>query len=253
MNGPTSACASPAGRVCDICERYPGCWNGTCFGAWGCDRLEGWGGLFCDQDLDFFTIRLSIFLTLARACDKRFSADHDTMLSLLIKAFGPWAFSFYQSVFCRIFRREGLRLGRKINNNLGPKEIIYRPRVVLYNTNHRPCKNGGTRYNTGQGNYTCVSAAGFTSTDCEIEKSGCEHQPCMNDGTCRDTDHNFTCVCPRGWSGHLFETAAKTCSDQAALSERRGVLGRARRLPLRLPCRVRRSKLPDPHRRLRRV
>ena len=53
-----------------------------------------------------FTISLSIFLTLARACDKRFSADHDTMLSLLIKAFGPWAFTFYQTVFCRIFRRE---------------------------------------------------------------------------------------------------------------------------------------------------
>ena len=53
-----------------------------------------------------FTIRLSILLTLARACDKRFSADHDTMLSLLIKVFGPWAFSFYQTVFCRIFRRE---------------------------------------------------------------------------------------------------------------------------------------------------
>ena len=31
------------------------------------------------------TIRLSIFLTLARACDKRFSADHDAMLSLLIQ------------------------------------------------------------------------------------------------------------------------------------------------------------------------
>ena len=45
------------------------------------------------------TIRLSIFLTLAQACDKRFSADHDTMLSLLIKAFGPWAFTFYQTVF----------------------------------------------------------------------------------------------------------------------------------------------------------
>ena len=52
------------------------------------------------------TIRLSIFLTLARACDKRFSADHDTMLSLLIKAFGPWACTFYQTVFYRIFRRE---------------------------------------------------------------------------------------------------------------------------------------------------
>ena len=50
-----------------------------------------------------FTIRLSIFLTLARACDKRFSADHDTMLSLLIKVFGPWAFTFYQTVFFVVF------------------------------------------------------------------------------------------------------------------------------------------------------
>ena len=30
-------------------------------------------------------------------------------LSLLIKAFGPWAFSFYQTVFCRIFRREAAK------------------------------------------------------------------------------------------------------------------------------------------------
>ena len=54
-----------------------------------------------------FTIRLSIFLTLARACDKRFSADHDTMLSLLIKAFGRGHFHFIKLFFfCRIFRRE---------------------------------------------------------------------------------------------------------------------------------------------------
>ena len=52
-----------------------------------------------------FTIRLSIFLTLARACDKRFSADHDAMLSLLIKAFGPWAFTFYQIVFLPYFQK----------------------------------------------------------------------------------------------------------------------------------------------------
>ena len=34
---------------------------------------------------------------------------------------------------CLIFRPR-LRLGRKLNNNLGPKEIIYRPRVVLYSS-----------------------------------------------------------------------------------------------------------------------
>ena len=53
----------------------------------------------------YITIRLSIFLTLARACDKRFSADHDAMLSLLIKAFGPWAFTFYQTVFLPYFQK----------------------------------------------------------------------------------------------------------------------------------------------------
>ena len=61
-----------------------------------------WENIF-DRGQKAFTIRLSIFLTLARACDKRFSADHDTMLSLLIKAFGPWAFTFYQTVFFVVF------------------------------------------------------------------------------------------------------------------------------------------------------
>ena len=32
---------------------------------------------------------------------------------------------------CCLLFHPRLRLGRKINNNLGPKEIIYRPRVVL--------------------------------------------------------------------------------------------------------------------------
>ena len=55
-----------------------------------------------------FYIRLIIFLTLARACDKRLLADHNTMLRLLIKAFGPWAFRYIlpSCFFLRIFRRE---------------------------------------------------------------------------------------------------------------------------------------------------
>ena len=61
--------------------------------------MEHWPNANEKRCILHFTIRLSIFLTSARACDKRFSADHDTMLSLLIKAFGPWAFTFYQTVF----------------------------------------------------------------------------------------------------------------------------------------------------------
>ncbi|KAF0311266.1 Neurogenic locus protein delta [Amphibalanus amphitrite] len=83
-----------------------------------------------------------------------------------------------------------------------------------YCTNHRPCKNGGTCYNTGQGSYTCECAAGFNGTDCEIEEGGCARHPCLNGGTCGDTGDNYTCNCPRGWTGHRCETAAETCSDR---------------------------------------
>ena len=41
---------------------------------------------------------------------------------------------------CCLLFHPRLRLGRKINNNLGPKEIIYRPRVVLYITYRQSVK-----------------------------------------------------------------------------------------------------------------
>ena len=42
---------------------------------------------------------------LSAPCGIIYSADHDTMLSLLIKAFGPWAFTFYQTVFSSYFQK----------------------------------------------------------------------------------------------------------------------------------------------------
>lgn len=43
------------GRLCDECERYPGCLHGTCQKPWDCLCNEGWGGLFCNQDLNYCT------------------------------------------------------------------------------------------------------------------------------------------------------------------------------------------------------
>lgn len=94
------------GRLCDECERYPGCLHGSCQKPWDCLCNEGWGGLFCNQDLN-------------------------------------------------------------------------------YCTNHKPCRNGGTCFNTGQGSYTCSCPPGFAGENCEQELNDCAHQPCLNGGTCK--------------------------------------------------------------------
>ena len=93
------------GKLCDQCIRYPGCLHGSCQQPWQCYCNEGWGGLFCNQDLN-------------------------------------------------------------------------------YCTNHKPCKNGGTCFNTGQGSYTCTCPAEYTGTDCELVKDDCTVIPCLNGGTC---------------------------------------------------------------------
>lgn len=78
-----------------------------------------------------------------------------------------------------------------------------------YCTNHKPCKNGGTCTNTGQGSYTCACPHGFTGTNCEVRVDGClsgHAPPCANGGTCLSSGANVSCICPPGYSGILCET-----------------------------------------------
>lgn len=83
-------------------------------------------------------------------------------------------------------------------------------------TNHKPCRNGGTCHNTGQGSYTCNCPPGFNGTECEMLVNDCTKTPCANGGSCtRSTNSTYhTCVCPRGYQGPLCEESARTCSDQ---------------------------------------
>ncbi|XP_022247406.1 neurogenic locus protein delta-like [Limulus polyphemus] len=81
-----------------------------------------------------------------------------------------------------------------------------------YCTNHKPCKNGGTCTNTGQGSYTCTCPEGITGTNCEFQVDNCALQPCQNGGKCKQTNKTYKCECPRGFYGRNCETSTNTCS-----------------------------------------
>ena len=34
-----------------------------------------------------------------------------------------------------------------------------------------------------------------------IDKNECLTNPCINNGTCINTDGSYTCICPQGWAG----------------------------------------------------
>jgi delta len=140
---PINRCKSGyKGPNCDECEVYPGCMHGTCTTKWECKCKEGWGGLFCNQDLNFCT-------------------------------------------------------------------------------NHRPCHNGGTCSNTGEGSYTCKCPPGFVGKDCEIKVKDCSINPCLHNGTCSEDkggyNDGYTCQCQSGWIGKHCEKQTVACASKPCL------------------------------------
>lgn len=73
-------------------------------------------------------------------------------------------------------------------------------------THHKPCVNGATCMNTGQGSYTCTCRPGFTGVNCELEVRECDSSPCKNGGLC-SVSHYFVEKCP---NLHVF-TATEGC------------------------------------------
>ena len=43
-----------------------------------------------------------------------------------------------------------------------------------------------------------------------IEIPACESAPCLNGGSCTNTDTGFTCTCAEGWRGNTCEES-KAC------------------------------------------
>ncbi|XP_041828631.1 delta-like protein 4 isoform X1 [Melanotaenia boesemani] len=80
-------------------------------------------------------------------------------------------------------------------------------------THHKPCANGATCMNTGQGSYTCACLPGFTGVNCDSEVRECDSEPCHNGGQCLDSENGHRCVCPQGFEGPHCEHRMLTCAD----------------------------------------
>jgi len=52
-------------------------------------------------------------------------------------------------------------------------------------------------------NKSCTCPALFTGSRCDIRISYCSSSPCLNGGTCLDTQFGFLCTCPIGYQGIL--------------------------------------------------
>ncbi|KAH1023112.1 hypothetical protein HUJ04_012383 [Dendroctonus ponderosae] len=75
-------------------------------------------------------------------------------------------------------------------------------------TNHLPCRNGGTCFNTGEGSYTCSCPPGYNGTDCEVATDDCARTPCLHGGTCLKSENSdtFVCQCTSGYGGSICQT-----------------------------------------------
>ncbi|XP_076320660.1 uncharacterized protein LOC143230655 [Tachypleus tridentatus] len=82
-----------------------------------------------------------------------------------------------------------------------------------YCTNHKPCKNGGTCTNTGQGSYTCACVEGTTGSNCEVHENGCVRTQCDNGGICKRINKSYRCECPQGFHGNHCEKPTNRCSN----------------------------------------
>uniref|UniRef100_A0A8C6WRW1 Delta-like protein n=1 Tax=Neogobius melanostomus TaxID=47308 RepID=A0A8C6WRW1_9GOBI len=112
---------------------------------------------------------------------------------------------------------------------------IFCDQDLNYCTHHKPCANGATCMNTGQGSYTCTCLPGFGGVNCDDEVKQCDSQLCRNGGHCLvsaevplspfpqhtpscfcfcfDSEDGYRCECPRGFEGLNCEKKMDRCTS----------------------------------------
>ena len=82
-----------------------------------------------------------------------------------------------------------------------------------------PCMNSGTCIDSNDGSFVCECAPGFTGTLCDIDLDVCQTDTCLNGGTCVEGYGNsFTCECPPEFTGPQCGTQVVFCFEDTCLN-----------------------------------
>uniref|UniRef100_A0A665T409 Delta-like protein n=1 Tax=Echeneis naucrates TaxID=173247 RepID=A0A665T409_ECHNA len=77
----------------------------------------------------------------------------------------------------------------------------------------QPCLNGGTCSNTGPDKYHCSCPDGFSGVNCQRADHACLSSPCLNAGSCVETNQGFVCRCTAGWTGPSCSINVDECLE----------------------------------------
>ncbi|KAK5909015.1 hypothetical protein CgunFtcFv8_017023 [Champsocephalus gunnari] len=173
------------GPLCAACLLKPGCLHGSCQQPWQCRCDPGWGGRFCDKDL--------------QVCSQRPPCLNEA--SCVMEDSGDY------SCVCP----EGFH-GRDCELKTGP---------CLQSRS--PCRNGGLCEDDDGFSLVlrCRCLAGFSGPRCETDLDDCLMDPCANGASCLDGVNRFSCVCPPGFSGRFCTENQDDCARRPCLHEGR--------------------------------
>lgn len=175
-----------SGRYCDDCIRYPGCLHGTCQQPWQCSCLEGWGGLFCNQgEFCLSPICNGLVLICPSPPDPDCAGVEMTYSIPTMLSKPPYQSGSENRAFLalkQVIKTSWISL--YLNSQKTNRHVPLSVSDLNYCTHHKPCVNGATCTNTGQGSYTCSCKPGFTGASCEIEVNECSDNACQNGGSC---------------------------------------------------------------------
>ncbi|KAK7925846.1 hypothetical protein WMY93_008156 [Mugilogobius chulae] len=243
------------GPFCDECKKYPACKHGTCEMPWQCNCQEGWGGLLCDQDLNFCTHHQpcvngatcmnsgqgSYTCTclpgytgkdcelLMQECDSAPCRNGGlcTNLEQGYECSCPPGFegSHCETSLLTCADSPCFHGGRCSERDGGRSYRCDCPRGYtglncekkVDKCTSLPCANGGQCL-IHNGVSMCSCRAGFVGVRCEININECAGNPCVNGGTCQDRISDYICLCPKGYTGRNCDRILDPCTVQPCLN-----------------------------------